>query len=162
MNLQSLGLGLLQAAAVLALAPLLRGAIRKMKAAFQNRQGPPVLQGSGPFQWVEWVDGRYASVRRNPNWHGGDGRPNLDGVSLVQPATTADMEADLRTRDLDAALVGRVLADRLKKARPQLMETAMGHSQFFGMRFGIEHDPYNDLRFRSALTYAIVRRAMIQ
>ena len=118
--------------------------------------------GSGPFQWVEWVDGRYASVRRNPKWHGGDGRPNLDGISLVQPATTADMEADLRTRDLDAALVGRVLADKLKKARPQLVETTMGHSQFFGMRFGIEHDPYNDLRFRSALTYAIDRRAMIQ
>jgi peptide/nickel transport system substrate-binding protein len=50
----------------------------------------------------------------------------------------------------------------LKKARPQLIETTMGHSQFFGMRFGIEHDPYNDPRFRSALTYAIDRRAMIQ
>lgn len=45
MNLQSLGLGLLQAGALLALAPLLRGAINKMKATFQNRQGPPLLQG---------------------------------------------------------------------------------------------------------------------
>ena len=44
MNLQSLGLGLLQAGALLALAPLLRGTIKKMKAAFQNRQGPPLLQ----------------------------------------------------------------------------------------------------------------------
>jgi formate hydrogenlyase subunit 4 len=42
---QPLGLGLLQAAALLALAPLLRGAMRKMKASFQNRQGPPLLQG---------------------------------------------------------------------------------------------------------------------
>ena len=42
---QSLGFGLLQAVALLALAPLLRGAIQKMKAAFQNRQGPPLLQG---------------------------------------------------------------------------------------------------------------------
>ena len=41
---QSLGFGLLQAAALLALAPLLRGGIKKMKAAFQNRQGPPLLQ----------------------------------------------------------------------------------------------------------------------
>jgi formate hydrogenlyase subunit 4 len=46
MNLaQSIALGLLQAAALLALAPLVRGAIKKMKAAFQNRQGPPLLQG---------------------------------------------------------------------------------------------------------------------
>ena len=46
MNLaRSLGLCVLQAAALLALAPLLRGVIKKMKAAFQNRQGPPLLQG---------------------------------------------------------------------------------------------------------------------
>ncbi|MCM2256391.1 MAG: NADH-quinone oxidoreductase subunit H [Vicinamibacteria bacterium] len=46
MNLvDSFGLGLLQAAVLLALAPLLRGTIKKLKAAFQNRQGPPLLQG---------------------------------------------------------------------------------------------------------------------
>jgi formate hydrogenlyase subunit 4 len=43
-SLEPLGAGLLQAAALLALAPLLRGAIKKMKAAFQNRQGPPLFQ----------------------------------------------------------------------------------------------------------------------
>jgi len=42
---QSLGFGLLQAALLLAVAPLLRGVIKKMKAAFQARQGPPLLQG---------------------------------------------------------------------------------------------------------------------
>ena len=41
----SLAFGLLQAAALLALAPLLRGVIKKMKARLQNRQGPPLLQG---------------------------------------------------------------------------------------------------------------------
>jgi formate hydrogenlyase subunit 4 len=42
---QSLAFGLLQAAVLLAAAPLLRGVIKKMKAAFQTRQGPPLLQG---------------------------------------------------------------------------------------------------------------------
>ncbi len=42
---QSLAAAALQAAALLALAPLLRSAIKKMKAAFQSRQGPPLLQG---------------------------------------------------------------------------------------------------------------------
>ena len=41
----TIGLGLVQAAALLALAPMLRGLMNKMKAAFQNRQGPPLLQG---------------------------------------------------------------------------------------------------------------------
>jgi formate hydrogenlyase subunit 4 len=43
--LESFAGGLLQAAVLLALAPLLRGLIKKMKAAFQTRQGPPLLQG---------------------------------------------------------------------------------------------------------------------
>ena len=37
--------GLLQAVVLLAVAPLLRGVMKKMKAAFQARQGPPLLQG---------------------------------------------------------------------------------------------------------------------
>lgn len=127
----------------------------------KNDIGSTAQVGSGPFQWVEWVDGRHASVRRNPNWHGGDRRPNLDGVSLVQPASTATVEGALRTREVDAATVGRVLADKLKKAIPQLTETTVGHSQFFGMRFSLGNDPFNDLRFRSAVTIALDRRAMI-
>ena len=117
--------------------------------------------GSGPFQWVEWTDNKLASVRRNPNWHGGDRRPNLDGISLLQQETSAGVEAKFRTKELDAAIVGRQLADRLRQRIPQLTETTMGHSQFFGMRFSLVNDPYNDLRFRSAVTIALDRRAMI-
>ena len=39
------GFALLQAALLLAIAPLVRGTIVKMKARLQNRQGPPLLQG---------------------------------------------------------------------------------------------------------------------
>jgi formate hydrogenlyase subunit 4 len=43
--LRAFGLALLQVAGMLAVAPLLRAAIKKMKARLQNRQGPPLLQG---------------------------------------------------------------------------------------------------------------------
>ncbi len=43
--LPTIGLAMLQAAGMLAVAPLLKAAIRKMKARLQNRQGPPLLQG---------------------------------------------------------------------------------------------------------------------
>ena len=42
--LATIGLAILQAAGMLALAPLLRGLIKKMKATLQMRQGPPLLQ----------------------------------------------------------------------------------------------------------------------
>jgi formate hydrogenlyase subunit 4 len=44
-SMETLLLGVLQAAGLVLGAPLLRGVIRKMKAAFQSRQGPPLLQG---------------------------------------------------------------------------------------------------------------------
>jgi len=43
--LRALTLAVLQAAAMLAVAPLLKTIIKKMKARLQNRQGPPMLQG---------------------------------------------------------------------------------------------------------------------
>ena len=42
---RTIAFGVVQAAALLALAPLLRDVMNKMKAAFQNRQGLPLLQG---------------------------------------------------------------------------------------------------------------------
>jgi ABC-type transport system substrate-binding protein len=118
--------------------------------------------GSGPFIWVEWRDQRFASVRRNPAWFGGDRRPYLDGISLIQPRTTAEVESGLRTRDLDVAVVSRTLADHLKRALPQLVEHTVGHSLFFSVRYSLVNHPYNDLRFRNAITWALDRRQMIQ
>src|SRR5206468_8304994 len=43
--LPTIGLAMLQVAGMLAVAPLLKAGIRKMKARLQNRQGPPLLQG---------------------------------------------------------------------------------------------------------------------
>jgi len=44
-TLMAAGAALLQAAFLLAMAPLLKAVIKKMKARLQNRQGPPLLQG---------------------------------------------------------------------------------------------------------------------
>ena len=44
-GLLAAGAALLQAGGLLALAPLLKTVIKKMKARLQNRQGPPLLQG---------------------------------------------------------------------------------------------------------------------
>ncbi|MFN8508127.1 MAG: ABC transporter substrate-binding protein [Dehalococcoidia bacterium] len=118
--------------------------------------------GSGPFRWVEWQDGKFASVSRNPGWHGGNARPYLDGLTVVQPKDTDELEAGLRTKKLDAVFVGRPQAEKLKRAVPQLQETTVGHSLFYGMRFFEPQFPYNDARFRNAVAAAVDRREMIQ
>lgn len=123
---------------------------------------PDFQVGSGPFRWVEWSEGKFASVARNPKWHGGNDRPNLDGVTVLQPKDNAEVEAGLRTKKLDVAFVGRPQADKLKKAIPALQESTIGRSLFFGMRFFLPQFPYNDVRFRSAVSIALDRRDMLQ
>lgn len=118
--------------------------------------------GSGPFQWAEWSEGQFASVSRNPHWHGGNTRPYLDGVTIFQPKDTSEVEAGLRTKKRDVAFVGRPQAEKLKGVIPELQESTVGHSLFFGMRFNIAATPFNDPRFRAALSVAIDRRDMIQ
>ena len=118
--------------------------------------------GSGPFRWVEWSEGTGASVSRNNTWHGGDGRPYLDGVSLRQPKDQREIESQLRVKKLDAAFVGRPVAETLKANIPELNQVAVGQSLFFGMRFFSLQQHFNDPRFRAALTIAVDRRAMIQ
>ena len=117
--------------------------------------------GSGPFRFVEWQDGQFASVSRNPAWHGGDGRPHLDGLDLLQPANADEMIGKLRVKSLDAAIVGRPAAEKLRDSIPELVEQTMGTATFFGMRFFTPQAPYNDPRFRKAVSVALDRRAMI-
>ena len=118
--------------------------------------------GSGPFRWVDWSEGHFASVSRNPRWHGGGDRPFLDGVNMMQPKNASEIEAWLRTKKLDAAFVVRSDADRLKKAVPELQESTIGHSLFFGMRFFVGAAPFDDQRLRTALSIALDRRDMLQ
>ena len=120
--------------------------------------------GSGPFNWVDWQEGQFASVARNPKWFGGNSRPFLDGVTLTQPKDTSEVEAKLRTKKLDVAFVGRPQADKLKSKSElaSLQEQTVGHSLFFGMRFFMQTAPFNDVRVRTALSLALDRRDMLQ
>ncbi len=118
--------------------------------------------GSGPFRWVEWSEQRLASVGRNPSWYGGNERPYLDGVAAQFASDATEIEAHLRIKELDVAVVGRPAADRLKKAIPGLVEQAAGHAQWFGMRFYLPIAPYNDVRLRTAISIAIDRREMLE
>lgn len=118
--------------------------------------------GSGPFTWVDWQEGNFASVARNPQWFGGNERPFLDAVVMTQPHDATEIEARLRVKEFDAASVAKPRADQLDKGIPELVRTTQGHSLFYGMRFFLPKAPFNDVRIRTALTIAIDRGAMAQ
>ena len=59
------GAQLVQMGLVLALAPLLTGLVRKVKARIQRRQGPPLLQ---PYRDLRRMLGKEAVVAENASW----------------------------------------------------------------------------------------------
>ena len=127
----------------------------------------PTLQvGSGPYRWIEWSEGAYASVARNEDWHGPDDGPFLDGISTVPPRSLDELEADFRTREVDAVEAGFLQAQELKRRLPDLREARSALARFYGMRFKTappigDDPPFDDPRLRRAITVAIDRRAML-
>jgi ABC-type transport system substrate-binding protein len=116
--------------------------------------------GSGPYQWVEWDEGKFASVSRNAGWF--KAAPRLSGITIAQFNNARDVEAELRVKDLDAAFVGREQADSLKADLPGLLESQVGNALFFGMRFFMPAKPFDDERFRSAISVGVDRRDLVQ
>ena len=117
--------------------------------------------GSGPFQWVEWKEGDFASVSKTPNWHGTNG-PFLNGIIAKQPLSLDEIEANFRTKTLDVAFMGLTQAQQLRESLPELRETSQSLAQFYGMRFFSTKEPYNDVRLRGAISIALNRWEMIQ
>ena len=143
-------------------------------ARFASPEGfvvPPELEGelsstlqagSGPFRWIEWSEGSYASVGRNDGWYGPDNGPFLDGISTVPPRSLDELEADFRTRELDAVEAGFLQAQELKRRLPDLREARSAVARFYGMRFLASIPPFDDPRLRRAITVAIDRRKMLE
>ena len=117
--------------------------------------------GSGPFAWGTWERGTAARALRRPPRAGGPPAPYLDAIEITQPRDPAEIEARLRVKQLDAALLPRPIAEPLAERLPGIRTLTEGSSVFFGMRFFTPQVPYNDPRLRSAFAAAVDRQEMI-
>jgi len=113
--------------------------------------------GTGPFKFVEWVQGDHLTFAKNPNyWQ--TGRPYLDQfVALVR--SDQAMLAQFEAGALDVAK-GPAPRDFARyKADPKyqtLISTISGNYFLFGLNLGIP--PLDNKLVRQALNYAIDRR----
>ena len=153
-----------------ALAPLLMPVIPKH--VFGDGQDPkshpmngmPV--GSGPFKFKEWVKGQHVVLERNEDFFL-DGRPYLDRIIVKFIKEPSVRMLALEKGEVDYyPFTGVRFRDVPRMAQhPDLAVTSKGYEALGPLNyveFNLRNAPFDDLRVRQAVAYAIDQDFMVQ
>ncbi len=133
------------------------------KAATTTYQNKPPIIGSGPFQTVEWSQGKYIRMVANKDYWGG--KPRVDELLFENYKSPDTMTADLKQGAIDAAV-------ELPQAQFPSVQSTDGvtglkgtHWRFNELGFNCYDSPDSmgnpvlvDPKFRQALNWAIDRQ----
>jgi len=120
--------------------------------------------GTGPFKVKEWRKGEYLDYVKNPDYFI-KGRPYLDALHYVVIVERGTRTAALQAGQLDVAFPGettKAAAEQLKKAVPQLVITPVGTAVTDNIIMNSKKPPFDNLKVRLAVSYAIDRKGLIQ
>jgi ABC-type transport system substrate-binding protein len=117
--------------------------------------------GTGPFVLQEWRRQDRIVLKANPNYFGG--KPYLEGqeIRIIPESSTA--EAEFKTGRLDSlgipdATFTQWIND--VKWKPYIMKGAEMNIYYLG--FNIKKKPFDDVRVRRAIAYAIPRKQILE
>src|SRR5256712_1695879 len=119
--------------------------------------------GTGPFKLKEWRKGEFVEYVKNPDYFV-NGRPYLNGLRYLIIGERGTATAALQAGRVDAAFPGQTpkpIAERLKKAVPQLVMTPVNTSVIDHLVVNTKKPPFDNAKVRLALSRAIDRRALI-
>ena len=142
------------------------GTIVSVKAA--NEKGKaygrsPV--GTGPFKFVEWKEGDYIRLEKNPNYwesEGGNKLPYLDEVLIkfiVEPST---LVAAVKTGEVDGInSVSPQFVGELRRDPKLNVFTAVG-GNWRCTHFNLAKEPFSDKALRKAVAFAVDRKDSVE
>ncbi|NMB24272.1 MAG: ABC transporter substrate-binding protein [Firmicutes bacterium] len=117
--------------------------------------------GTGPFQLVEWVMGQHVKLSRFEGyWE--DGLPYLDAVTfrILPDPSTAILNLKAGTVHVIPRLSADVAWQVEQDPALQLLSGPMNTPQL--MAYNMERAPFNDIRVRQAINYAIDKDLLIE
>jgi peptide/nickel transport system substrate-binding protein len=120
--------------------------------------------GTGPFKLKEWRKGEFVEYVKNPDYFV-KGRPYLDGLRYVVIAERGTRTAAIQAGQLDVSFPGehtKTIAEQLKRAVPQLVITPVGQNVNDNIIMNVKKPPFDNVKVRRAVSYAIDRRALIE
>jgi peptide/nickel transport system substrate-binding protein len=121
--------------------------------------------GTGPFKFVEWKEGDYILLEKNPNyWEtdtSGGKLPYLDKVMIkiiVEPST---LIAALKTGEVDLINRGaaQFMGDLRKESKLVTLSAVGGNWRC--LHFNLAKEPFSDKALRKAVTFALDRKEML-
>lgn len=119
--------------------------------------------GSHYYKLDQWKSGESISLSRNPN--ATQGQANIDRlVSRIIPDRAAQF-LELMADNIDSMSLNSIQYARIFPARPDLNEKfslykELGNSYTY-LGFNLKHKPFDDIRVRQAINYAIDKQEMI-
>ena len=141
------------------------GTIISVKAAKEKGKAygrNPV--GTGPFKFVEWKEGDYILLEKNPNYwdsDGGNKLPYLDKVMIrfiIEPST---LVAAVKTGEVDGINnVAPQFVGELRRDPKLNVFTAVG-GNWRCMHFNMAKEPFTDKALRKAVAFAIDRKEIV-
>lgn len=121
--------------------------------------------GTGPFKFVNWERGQYVRLDRNPSyWR--EGQPYLDRIVARFISDSASRSAAMQAGEANYGAFAAVPyfdVERLTKS-PKITATTKGYemqSPIIQLDFNTHHKPFDDVRVRQAISYAINRKFVI-
>ncbi len=126
--------------------------------------GPPAMVGTGPFMFKEWVPGDHVTLVKNPDyWNKAAGGPYLDQITFKPIAdTTATLNA-IQAGDVDLAMQMSPVDVPTVKADANLQLIDRGSACNVGiLGMNQTHKPFDNLKIRQAMAYAIDRPALAE
>ena len=121
--------------------------------------------GTGPYKFVEWQKGQYMRFDRNPDYWK-KGRPYLDRIVARFVADGSTRAATLETQEAQIAGFSAVLPLDVKRLQglPPIAVTTKGYemqSPIVELDFNTQKKPFDNVKVRQAVAYAIDRKFII-
>jgi peptide/nickel transport system substrate-binding protein len=141
------------------------------RAQLGDKYGQQGVDGSGPFQLVDWVPGSHTSVKRWEKYPGSGtpsiqnkGKPYLDGINWITILDAPQRAIQIQNGEIDTLRgpafqdISRLQADK-NLTVTQLKEWS---GYFMTTNFGRTDLGFNDVNVRQALSHAIDRAGIVK
>ena len=126
------------------------------------------LWGTGPWKFVEWVDGQYGKVVKNEEWWN---IANCDSYydtiiirHILEPTTAvaAHLSGDINA-NIAVGGIGKDLLPLYDQASDRIELFTQDEGSYYYLQYGFTQpdSPFHDQNFRMAFEYAIDRQAIV-